>query len=54
MIGGEPLHDLARGGVYDRKAIADVFSHVNELAVWRDCKARRIAGAHTVSALRLG
>src|ERR1043166_2819362 len=54
VIGGKSLYDLARRGVYDSKAIANVLCHVNKLAVRRDCKARRIAGAHTVSSLCCG
>src|SRR5215472_2301717 len=53
VIGGKALHDLARRGVYDRKAITHVLRHVNELSVWRHRHARRIARTRAVSSLGL-
>src|SRR5579863_8612909 len=54
LVGGKALHDLSRHYIYDCKAIADVLSHVNELATRCDCDASRIARARTVGCLRLG
>ena len=54
LVGGKALHDLSRHYIYDCKAIADVLSHVNELATRCDCDASRIARAPTVGRLRLG
>src|SRR5215469_3503925 len=54
VIGGKTLHDLAPRGIYNRKAIANVLRHINELAVRCDRDASRITRARAVGRLRLG